>query len=126
MLGRVSTIPRRQGMILSVNVLREVMAAIERVTITLPADMVRKIDRLEKNRSRFIQDATRHELDRRRRERLQRSLGSPHPETVEFAGDGFKEWASGLPEEDAAALVDLHTGIEVQWVPGKGWTEVGS
>ncbi|MBI3980091.1 MAG: hypothetical protein HY331_18105 [Chloroflexi bacterium] len=97
----------------------------ERVTITLPADLVRDIDRLEKNRSRFFQEAARHELERRRRDLLGRSLRSPHPETAELAEAGFQEWAASLPEDDAAGLVDLHAGKEVRWVPGEGWTEVG-
>ncbi len=96
----------------------------ERVTISLPADLVRDIDRLEKNRSKFLQEAARHELERRRRDRLQCSLRSPHPETAELAEAGFQEWSS-LPEEDAAGLVDLQAGKEVRWVPGEGWTEVG-
>ncbi len=95
-----------------------------RVTITLPTDLVRDIDRLEKNRSRFIQDAARHELERRRCELLQRSLRSPHPETADLAEAGFEEWASSLPEEDAAGLVDLRAGTEVRWEPGEGWTRV--
>lgn len=94
----------------------------ERVSVTLPADLVRDIDRLEKNRSRFIQDAARHELERRRRELLERSLRSPHPETAELPEAGFEEWASSLPEEDASDLVDLKAGTDVRWVPGEGWT----
>lgn len=101
------------------------MAPKERVTITLPADLVRDIDRLEKNRSKFLQEAARHELERRRRALLERSLRSPHPETAELAEAGFEEWAASLPEEDAAELVDLRAGKEVRWVPGEGWTEVG-
>lgn len=96
----------------------------ERVTVTLPADLVRNIDRLEKNRSRFIQDAARHELERRRRELLQHSLQNPHPETAEMAEAGFEEWASSLPEEDAAGLLDLRAGTEVRWAPGEGFTRV--
>ncbi len=95
----------------------------ERVTVTLPADMVRDIDRLEHNRSRFLQDAARHELERRRRDLLERSLRSPHPDTAELAEAGFEEWASSLPEEDAAGLVDVRAGTEVRWVPGTGWTQ---
>ena len=102
------------------------MATTERVTVTLPAELVRDIDRLEKNRSRFIQDAARRELERRRRELLQQSLRSPHPETAELAEAGFQEWASILPEEDAMSLVDFHSGTEVQWVPGQGWTTVSA
>jgi metal-responsive CopG/Arc/MetJ family transcriptional regulator len=37
------------------------MAVNERVTVTLSADLVQEIDRLERNRSRFISDAVRHE-----------------------------------------------------------------
>jgi metal-responsive CopG/Arc/MetJ family transcriptional regulator len=40
----------------------------ERITVTLPAEVVRDIDRLEKNRSKFVLEAVRHELKRRRRE----------------------------------------------------------
>jgi hypothetical protein len=100
--------------------LRQVMPANERVTITLPAALVRDIDRLEKNRSRFLQEAARLELERRRRALLQRSLRSPHPETAELAEAGFQEWASSLPEEDAAGLVGPQAGTEVRWIPGKG------
>ena len=101
------------------------MATNERVTVTLPADLVRDIDRLEKNRSRFIQEAARRELERRRRELLERSLRSPHPETAELADAGFAGWAASLPEEDAAGLVDLRAGTEVRWVLGVGWQEAG-
>ena len=95
----------------------------ERVTVTLPAELVRDIDRLDKNRSRFIQDAARHELERRRRELLQESLQSPHPEAAELADAGFDDWAAALPDEDASGLVDLRTGVEVRWLPGEGWTQ---
>ncbi len=98
------------------------MAVTERVTVTLPADLVRDIDRLERNRSKFIQIAARYELDRRRRALLEQSLRSPHPETAELADAGFQEWAAGLPEEDAGGLVDFHAGTAVHWVPGEGWT----
>ncbi len=100
------------------------MASIERVTVTLPNDLVRDIDRREKNRSRFIAEAVRRELDRRRREELRRSLENPHPESRELAEQGFEEWSRGLPDEDAAALVDSSAGKAVEWVPGSGWVEV--
>ncbi len=101
------------------------MATNERVTVTLPTDVVRDIDRLERNRSRFLQEAARHELERRRRDLLLHSLRSPHPETAELAEAGFGEWASSLPAEDAAGLVDLEAGTDVRWAPGEGWTRVG-
>jgi Arc/MetJ-type ribon-helix-helix transcriptional regulator len=100
------------------------MADIERVTVTLPDHLIRDIDRQEKNRSKFIAEAVRHELDRRRRGELHRSLQSPHAESVEFADQGLDEWAGGLPEEDAEALVDSSAGKPVRWVPGKGWLEL--
>lgn len=97
------------------------MPANERVTVTLPADLVRDIDRIEKNRSKFLQEAARHELERRRCELLARSLQSPHPETAELAEAGFQDWASSLPDEDAAGLVNLRGGTKVRWVLGEGW-----
>lgn len=99
------------------------MSSFERVTVTLPNDLVRDIDRREKNRSRFIAEAVRRELDRRRRDELRRSLENPHPDSHEFAEQGFEEWSRGLPAEDAEALVDSSAGKAVEWVPGSGWVE---
>jgi len=95
----------------------------ERVTVTLPAEVVRSIDSLEPNRSKFILEAVNRELQRRRRRELQRSLRSPHPESVELAEAGFKDWAQSLPEEDASDLVRLDSGKAVRWIPNKGWVE---
>jgi hypothetical protein len=99
------------------------MPAVERVTVALPGELVRDIDRREKNRSKFVAEAVRHELDRRRRAELRRSLESPHPESAELAGQGLEEWSRGLPVEDAEALVDSSAGGPVRWVPGEGWVE---
>ena len=99
------------------------MASVERVTVTLPNDLVRGIDRRERNRSRFVAEAVRHELDRRRRAELRRSLQNPHPESAEFAEQGLEEWTRGLPEEDTGALVDSRAGKPIRWVPGEGWVE---
>jgi len=88
-----------------------------------PKDLVRDIDRREKNRSKFVAEAVRHELDRRRRAELRRSLQNPHPESVELAEQGFEEWARGLPEEDTETLVDSSAGKPVRWIPGKGCVE---
>ncbi len=99
------------------------MASVERVTVTLPGDLVRDIDRHEKNRSKFVLDAVRRELERRRRAELHRSLHNPHPESAEVAERGLEEWALGLPEEDAGALVEGSIGKPIQWVPGEGWQE---
>jgi Arc/MetJ-type ribon-helix-helix transcriptional regulator len=97
--------------------------AIERVTVTLPAEVVEDIDRREPNRSRFILEAVRRELKRRQRQELNRSLQNPHPDTSELADAGFEEWAAKLPEEKASDLVDLRAGRSVRWVPGRGWLE---
>lgn len=96
------------------------MPATARVTITLPADLVENIDRLERNRSRFIKDAVEHELARRRRADLLRSLEQPHPEAAELADAGLDEWAESLSEDDEG-LVDMAAGSPVRWVEGKGW-----
>ncbi len=96
----------------------------QRVTVTLTPELIRDIDRHEQNRSRFIQDAVRHEVERRRREDLRRSLRKPHPETQEMADLGLEEWAASLPSDQASDLVDLDAGKTVQWTPGIGWREV--
>lgn len=98
------------------------MPTTERVTVTLPAELVESIDRLEKNRSRFIAEAVQHELERRRREGLRRSLEHPHPDAAEFADAGLDEWAASLPEGDEG-LVDMAAGRPVRWTPGEGWIE---
>src|ERR1700682_5845159 len=97
------------------------MADVGRVTVTLPMDLVRDIDRREKNRSKFVAEAVRNELDRRRRDELRRSLHNPHPESADLAEQGLEEWTRGLPEEDAAALMDSNAGTPVRWVAGEGW-----
>lgn len=102
------------------------MASLERVTVTLPDDLLRDIDRREKNRSKFVADAVRRELDRRRRAELRRSLQTPHPESIQLAEQGLQEWSRGLPEEDTEALLDSRAGRAVRWVPGEGWVEDGA
>src|SRR5438552_10315389 len=97
------------------------MAGIDRVTVTLPKDLVRDIDRRENNRSKFVAEAVRRELDRRRRIELRRSLENPHPESAELSEQGLEEWTRGLPEEDTEALVDSGAGKPVRWIPGEGW-----
>src|SRR5260370_33611270 len=99
------------------------MAGVGRVTVTLPMDLVRDIDRREKNRSKFVADAVRHELESRRREDLRRSLQNPHSESTQFADEGFESWARTLPEADTESLVDSRAGRAVRWVSGKGCME---
>jgi hypothetical protein len=98
------------------------MATTERVTVTLPIGLLEGIDQLERNRSRFIAKAVEHELIRRRREGLLRSLASPHPEAAEFAETGLAEWGAALPTQDEG-LVDEAAGQAVRWVEGRGWVE---
>ncbi len=99
------------------------MPNIDRVTVTLPTDLVRDIDRWEKNHSKFIAEAIRHELDRRRQAELRRSLRNPHAESAAFAELGLEEWTRLLPEDNTEALVDRSSGKPVRWVPGEGWVE---
>jgi post-segregation antitoxin (ccd killing protein) len=99
------------------------MASVGRVTVTLPMDLVRDIDRREKNRSRFVAEAVRHELDNRRREELRRSLQNPHAESAGLPDESLETWMRSLPDEDAGALVDRSAGCPVRWAPGEGWME---
>jgi len=99
------------------------MANIERVTVTLPDDLLKDIDRREKNRSKFVAEAIRHELDRRRRAELRRSLQNPHSESINPAEQGLQQWAQDLPSEDTESLVDSAAGRPVRWIPGDGWVE---
>jgi hypothetical protein len=98
------------------------MPTTERVTVTLPIDLVEGIDRFERNRSRFITQAVEHELARRRRAGLLRSLASPHPEAAELADTGLVDWGESLPADDDG-LVDESAGKPVRWVEGQGWVE---
>jgi Arc/MetJ-type ribon-helix-helix transcriptional regulator len=94
----------------------------ERVTVTLPESIVEDIDRQERNRSRFILEAVRRELKRRRRELLRRSLASPHRESNVLADAGFDEWAGRLPTDEVSGIVDPRGGVRVRWVVGQGWS----
>ena len=99
------------------------MPSFDRVTVTLPTEFIKDIDRREKNRSKFVAEAVRKELDRRRREELRRSLHNPHPESAELVETGLEEWTRGLPEEDTESIVNSNAGKPIQWVSGKGWVE---
>jgi hypothetical protein len=97
------------------------MAGTARVTVTLAADLVDDIDRLERNRSRFIAEAVRHELTRRRQAALLQSIHSPHADTVALVDTGLADWVSDEPADDG--LVDVAAGTPVRWVEGQGWTK---
>ena len=93
----------------------------ERVTVTLSAELLEGIDRLERNRSRFIAEAVEHELARRRREQLLSSIQNPHPETADSADAGLGDWTADLPDDEG--LVDRQRGTAVRWVQGQGWVK---
>jgi hypothetical protein len=97
------------------------MGTAERVTVTLSAELVEGIDRLERNRSRFIAQAVEHELARRRHEALLSSIHNPHPETTDPADAGLGEWTADLPEDEG--LVDVTGGTAVLWIEGEGWVK---
>jgi len=94
-----------------------------RVTVTLPPALVEEIDRREKNRSRFVVEAVRREVQRRRREELRRSLASPHADSSELADAGLEEWGAGLRRGKSDGLVDASAGKAVRWVAGRGWVD---
>jgi len=95
------------------------MAETARVTVTLAADLVEGIDRIERNRSRFIAEAVEHELTRRRQAALLHSIRCPHADTVAFVDTGLGDWVSDLPADEG--LVDIAAGTPVRWVEGQGW-----
>ena len=93
----------------------------ERITVTLSGELVDGIDRLERNRSRFIAEAVEHELARRRRDELLTSVSNPHPETLELADADLEDWTADLPDDEG--LVDLAGGTPIRWVEGQGWVK---
>jgi hypothetical protein len=97
--------------------------AATRVTVTLPPEIVEEIDRREKNRSRFVLEAVRREVQRCRREELRRSLSNPHPESSELADAGLDDWGGRSRRGEADELLDPDAGKPVRWVRGKGWVD---
>lgn len=95
----------------------------KRVTLSLSSELLGEIHRREVNLSHFVLQAVRRELQWRRREKLQRSLARPHPESKRLAQIGLRVWATSLPQDHAEDLVDVKGGTPVRWVPGKGWSE---
>lgn len=100
------------------------MASVERVTVTLTAELVEGIDRIERNRSRFIAEAVEHELARRRRDTLVASLQQPHPESIDLSDANLGDWTAGLQED--AGLVDAAGGTPVSWIEGRGWVKASA
>ena len=97
------------------------MSGTERITVTLSAELIEGIDRLERNRSRFVAEAIEHELARRRRESLLSSVENPHPETADLADNSLGDWTADLPNDEG--LVDVRAGTAVRWVEGQGWVK---
>jgi hypothetical protein len=95
------------------------MAETARVTVTLAADLVEDIDRIERNRSRFVAEAVQHELTRRRQAGLLQSLHHPHADTMALVDTGLADWVSDLPADEG--LVDVDAGTPVRWIEGRGW-----
>ena len=93
-----------------------------RITVTLPPELVAEIDRRERNRSRFVLDAVRREVQRRRRDELRRSLERPHSESGQLAEAGLTEWGARAKESDSE-LLDLSAGKSIRWVEGRGWAD---
>ncbi len=99
-----------------------------RVTVTLPPALVEEIDRRERNRSRFVLEAVRREVARRRREELRRSLANPHSEAAELADAGLEEWGyvqkgQGRGAGESSDLLDDAVGRRIRWTRGKGWVD---
>ena len=94
----------------------------ERVTVTMPSDLVLAIDRCETNRSRFIALAVRNELQNRRRIALEQSLQEPHGEARASSSLGLCDWLENLPENDNE-LLDPRLGMKLEWTTDQGWQE---
>lgn len=95
------------------------MAASRRITITLPTDLVAKIDGIDQSRSRFISEAVRRELARHRRDELLRSITTPHPDAIAMQDISVHDWVEDLADD--ADVVDLSAGMPVRWIEGRGW-----
>ena len=95
-----------------------------RITITLPGDLVERIDQVAANRSSFLAAAAERELHRRLREGLRRSLDAPATESAELAEQGLTVYRDAL-EDDVADRVDPSGGVEVVWREDAGWLPGG-
>jgi hypothetical protein len=109
-------------MILHTKVLAMVSTPSERVTVTMPGSLVAEIDRYERNRSRFIAEAVRHELARRRREELLLSIEHPYPGSLADAQLGLSGWDEALPPAEPE-LLDSAAGVPIRWSDEQGWQE---
>ena len=105
------------------SMIESMIIPMKRVTITLPDELVSEIDRWESNRSRFVLIAAERELEARRREALELSLGNPHTESLQVADEAIEDWDYGWTSDDED-VVDHAAGRSVRWEPKLGWVEV--
>lgn len=91
-------------------------------SLCLPTSSPRSIA-TERNRSRFVLDAVRREIQRRRREEVRRSLENPHPESSELAESGLEDWSALRATDEEAGLLDPSRGKSIRWVEGRGWVD---
>lgn len=95
------------------------MRTFGRIAVTLSAELVEEIDRLEPNCSRFTAESVEHELARRRGSLLS-SVSNPQcPASIRTAG--WKTGLRNLPDDEG--LVDLAGGTAVRWVEGQELVE---
>ena len=99
------------------------MRITERVTVTLPREIVRDIAHIDPNRSRFVLEAVHHELKRRKHDELRRSLRNPHPESIALAETTAEPGIREPIDEETSELLDTSSGRPVRWTPGQGWAE---
>ena len=92
----------------------------ERVTISVPSELLAAVDRRGGSRSALVQSALRHELERLEQAELRQSLEDPHPESLALADVDIAEWAGALPAGDDD-LLDPDGGVAVRWTEGEGW-----
>jgi hypothetical protein len=93
--------------------------AIAEVTVTLSSELVEKIDRVERDRSRFVASAVERELARLQCPEPMCSGVSPHFD-AEVTDGGFGDWATSLPSLDA---VDPSAGHLRRWIEAQGWVD---
>ena len=91
------------------------MARTERVTVTLPEEVVREVDRHEQNRSRFVLQAIQHELERRRRDASRRSIEHPPSVTPSSSPTNASRLSRLFPS--LAHQVKARCTLPFDWVP---------
>lgn len=93
----------------------------QRISVSLPEELVNEIDRSAPDRDSFVAEAVKHELTRRQKDGLQASLEYPHAKTLLVAEAPLCEWPEGVPADEWSDVLDEDSGEEIRWVEGKGW-----